>query len=283
MTRQLMIPIRAALLGAVLSVVFTVAVGSPPARAYVLDSTQIFGHTAEAMGAIATLRCHQKLLIYPQTPDTPPTIFEETTIYVMPLRFRSDIVSTRIRRTHLVYAGRSLTVIDGRTVVGESPFDRYQGILRSRTRGQLMQSARQLGIDTDISSLGRIEQSVVFVIGADYPDESVSQLAIDKKTFFPVRLLLVVPGSRMEIYYRKWQPVQKSWFPYQITFHINGHLAREIRVTELEANPSVPADLMDLEALKASAAPSDSAPQRQNQEAVDTVQQAVEDFQKKFE
>ncbi|WP_155323255.1 hypothetical protein [Desulfosarcina ovata] len=283
MTRPFMIPIRTALLGAVLSVVLTVAVAPSPARAYVLDSTQIFEHTAEAMGAIATLRCHQKLLIYPQTPDTPPTIVEETAIYVMPLRFRSDVASTRIRRTHLVYAGSSLTVIDGRTVVGESPFDRYQGILRSRTRSQLMQSARQLGIETGISSLGRVEQRVVFVVGADYPDESVSQLAIDKKTFFPLRLLLVVPGSRMEIYYRNWQPVQKSWFPYQITFHTNGHLDREIRVTELEANPPVAADLMDLEALKASAAFYDSAPQGQDQEAVDAVQQTVQDFQKKFE
>jgi hypothetical protein len=240
------------------------------------------------MGKITALQANQKLLIYPQTPETLPMVYDETAIYVMPERFRSDILSDQIQRTHLVFANSSMTVIDGRMAVGEDPFDLYQQLLRSRTRPRLMQTLNRLGVETAISSLGRIEETVVFVIGARYPDESVSQLAIDKETFLPIRLLLVDQGEtatdrRLEILYRNWQKAQNGWFPLQILFTINGRLAREIRVTDLRLNPTIPSALMDMEALQASVAlNSADTPQGQKQEAVDAVQQAVEDFQKNF-
>jgi hypothetical protein len=257
--------------------------------AYVLEGPHVLDLSAKAMGRIAALQVEQKLLVYPQSPETLPTVFDETAIYVMPERFRSDIASERIQRTFLVFADRSLTVIDGRTVVGENPFDIYQRLLRSRTRPRLIRTLNQMGVETAISSLGRLEERVVFVLGARYPDESVSQLAIDKGTFLPARLLLVDGdaedgGRRLEIVYENWQKVQSGWFPFQVQFYVNGRLAREIRVADLRINPSIPSSLMDLESLKASVAENNAAtPQGQKQEAVEEVQQAVEDFQKKFE
>ncbi len=274
---------------AVFSVMFLTATTPGQAVAYVLEGPHVLELSAEAMGTIASLQANQKLIIYPQTPDTAPTLYDETATYVMPQRFRSDIVSDQIQRTHLVFADSSITVIDGRLAGGEDPFDLYQQLLRSRTRPHLMRTLNRLDVETAISSLGRIEETVVFVLGARYPDESVSQLAIDKETFLPVRLLLVDRGladadRRLEIFYRSWRKVQSGWFPFQVDFIINGRLAREIRVADLRINPSIPADLMDLEALKASAARNDTdTPQAQKQEAVDAVQQAVQNFQKKFE
>lgn len=274
---------------AVLSVMFLTATTPGPAVAYVLEGPHVLELSAEAMGTIAALQASQKLLIYPQTPETAPTVYDETTTYVMPERFRSDIVSDQVQRTHLVFADSSITVIDGRIAVGENPFDLYQQLLRSRTRPRLMRTLNRLGVETAITSLGRIEETVVFVLGARYPDESVSQLAIDKETFLPIRLLLVDRGmaaadARLEIFYRNWQKVQSGWFPFQVVFTINGRLAREIRIADLRINPSIPADLMDLEALKASVAfEHTDTPEAQKQEAVDAVQQAVQDFQKKFE
>ena len=53
---------------------------------------------------------------------------------------------------------------------------------------------------------------------------------------------------------------------------------------DLRLNPSIPSELLDLEALKASVALHDAGtPQGQKQKALDAVQQAVQDFQKKFE
>ena len=274
---------------AAISIMLAMAAAPLPAVAYVLEGPHVLELSAEAMGTIAALQADQKLLIYPQMPESAPTRYDETATYVMPERFRSDIVSDQIQRTHLVFADSSITVIDGRLAVGEDPFDLYQQLLRSRTRPRLMRTLNRLGVETAISSLGRIEETVVFVLGARYPDESVSQLAIDKETFLPVRLLLVDQGvagadRRLEIFYRSWRKVQSGWFPFQVDFTINGRLAREIQVADLRINPSIPADLMDLEALKASAARNDiDTPQAQKQEAVDAVQQAVQDFRKKFE
>jgi hypothetical protein len=98
--------------------------------AYVLEGPHVLDLSAKAMGRIAALQVEQKLLVYPQSPETLPTVFDETAIYVMPERFRSDIASERIQRTFLVFADSSLTVIDGRTVVGENPFDIYQRLLQ---------------------------------------------------------------------------------------------------------------------------------------------------------
>ena len=274
---------------AVFSVMFLTATTPSPAVAYVLEGPHVLELSAKAMGTIAALQANQKLLIYPQTPESAPTVYDETATYVMPERFRSDIDSDQVQRTHLVFADSSITVIDGRMAVGESMFDRYQQLLRSRTRPRLMRTLNRLGVETAISSLGRLEETVVFILGARYPDESVSQLAIDKETYLPVRLLLVDRGTaaadtRLEIFYRNWQKVQSGWFPFQVDFYINDHLAREIRVADLRINPSIPADMMDLETLKSSAALNDTdTPQGQKQEAVEAVQQAVKDFQKKFE
>jgi len=274
---------------AVLSLLFLTTTTPGPAAAYVLEGPHILDLSAQAMGKITTLQAKQTLLIYPQMPETAPAIYDETVTYVMPERFRSDIVSDQIQRTHLVFADSSITVIDGRMAVGEDPFDLYQQLLRSRTRPRLMRTLNRLGVETAISSLGRFEETVVFVIGARYPDESVSQLAIDKETFLPTRLLLVDRGEavadrHLEIFHRNWQKAQSGWFPLQVIFSINGRLVREIRVADLRLNPTIPPMLMDVEALKASVALNHAdTPQRQKQEAMDAVQQAVEDFQKKFE
>ncbi len=274
---------------AALALLLVTATTPGPAVAYVLEGPHVLELSAEAMGTIAALQANQKLLVYSPMPETAPTVYDETATYVMPERFRSDIVSDQVQRTHLVFADSSMTVIDGRMAVGESPFDLYQQLLRSRTRPRLMRTLNRLGVETAISSLGRLEETVVFVLGARYPDESVSQLAIDKETFLPIRLLLVDRGTaaadrRLEIFYRNWQKIQSGWFPFQVDFYINDRLTREIRVADLRLNPSIPADMMDLEALKASIALNDTdTPQAQKQDAVDAVQQAVQDFQKKFE
>lgn len=282
-------PRWAAGLTAALSVILLTAIWSPAAAAHVLEGPHVLELTAKAMGRLTSLKIDQKRLIYPQTEDEGPTVLDETVVYVMPRRFRSDIVSDQIHRTHLEVSDQSLTVMDDRLTMTQDPFDLYQRLLRSRTRSQLMRTLNGLGVETAISSLGRIEETVVFVLGARYPDESVSQLAVDKQTFLPVRLLLTdgeieAADRRLEVYYDNWQKVQDGWFPIRVAFFINGRLAREIRVVQIYPNPSIPAELMDPEALKASIVATDTdAFQEQKQDAVDAIQQGVQDFQKKFD
>ena len=282
-------PKRTAFSIAVCLVILFGAIWHQTAFAYVLGGPHVLDLAAKAMGRLPPLKIDQKLLIYPQTPDAFPTALDETAIYLMPRRFRSDIVSDRINRVFLEIEDQSLTVIDGRMATDQDPFDQYQRLLRARSRSQLMKTLGTLGVETAVSSLGRIDETVVFVIGAHYPDESVCQLAVDKETFLPLRLLLTDkdiddPGQRLEIFYHNWQKIQDGWFPTQVVFFIGGNLVREIRVVQIYVNPSIPADLMDLEALKASvAAAQPDTIQDQKQETVEAIQQGVQDFQKKFD
>ena len=225
----------------------------------VLEGPHILELTARALGPMAALQVNQKLIVYPQTADAFPSVFDETATYVMPDRFRADTLFELNQRIHLEVGDRSLTLVDGRRTAEADPFDRYQRLLRSRNRARLMRTVNQLGVETAISSLGRIAGTVVFVIGARYPDESVSQLAVDKQTFLPTRLLLVdrdaaAQPHRLEIFYHDWRKVQSGWFPFQVVFVVDDHLTREIRVAALRLNPSLPADYLDMEALKASVA-----------------------------
>jgi hypothetical protein len=250
-------PIAAALLIAALLLVGPG--GAARAWSAVLEGPHILDLTARALGPMAALQANQKLIVYPQTPDTFPSVFDETATYVVPDHFRADTLFELHQRIHLEVGDRSLTLVDGRPTGEADPFDRYQRLLRSRSRAQLMRTVNQLGVETAISSLGRVAGTVVFVIGARYPDDSVSQLAVDQKTFFPVRLLLAgqdasVQPRRLEIFYYDWRKVQSGWFPFQVVFVVDGHLTREIRVAALRLNPSLPADYLDMQALKASVA-----------------------------
>lgn len=282
-------PVVTALLMALLLVTLTGASSPGPAGAYVLEGPHLLALTADAMGRIPALQLQQKVMITPPSPDRLPIVLDETATYIMPQRFRSDQVTDRMQRTHLVVGDSSLTVLDGRFVVADSPFDHYQRLLRSRTREQLMRTLSRMGVQTAISSLGRVDETVVFVIGARYPDESVSQLAVDKTTFLPLRLLLVdrhptAGGGRLVIFYHDWRKVQNGWFPFQVTFTIDDRLEREIRVADLQVNPSIPAEAMDLEAFAAGAAVRNAeSPDVRKQEAVEAVQEVVEAFRKKFE
>ena len=282
--------LRIGRLAAALAAMLFLATGPSGAQAYVLTGPHILELTAEAMGPITSLAVDEKLLIYPPLQESPATVLDETALYVMPLRFRSDIAADQVQRTHLVFGNQAVTVVDGRLTYGEDLFDRYQRILRSRTRSQLMHTLNRLGIETALSSLGRVDSRVVYVVGAHYPDETVSQLAVDKETFLPLRLLLVdgdptAGGMRLGIFYNAWRKVQKGYFPHQVTFFANGRLVREIRVTSLQSNPAIDPQRLDIEALVASIRQQadGDASQAQKHEAVEAVQQAVQNFQKKFE
>lgn len=274
---------------AVIAISFFVPVPTHRASAHVLEGPHILDLTAEAMGTITAIRVTQKRLVYGEGPDAQPTEYDESAIYVMPERFRSDIVSDQIHRTLLVFADSAISVTNGRIIEGQSPLDVYQQLLRSHSRWRLMRTVSLLGVETSISSLGRVADNPTFVIGAHYPDESVSQLAIDKETFLPTRLLLVDSNAgtmqqRLEVLFLDWKKVQKGMFPYKMMFSVDDHLTQAIEVTNVETNPVISDDLMDPEALRASVAVQSAGNLGQKkQETVNEIQKAVHDFQKKFE
>ena len=113
---------------------------------------------------------------------------EETLRFIFSNAFRSDAKSLDSERIYVVSGDTSLTVVDGNIVpAAANRFDLYKDILLFRTREGLAERLLELGVDVSVSSLGRFEGEIKFVIGAEYPDESVSQIWFDRETFLPTR------------------------------------------------------------------------------------------------
>jgi len=125
--------------------------------------------------------------------------------------------------------------------------------LRSRT--DLAQRLLDLGVDVSISSLGRFEGQLAYVLGAQYPDETGSQIWFDKETFLPIRWIISGEdpsgeSDTLEIRYLIWWKIGTSRYPSRIEFYQNGNLVRVNRAINLEENPTFPMELFDVEYLK---------------------------------
>jgi hypothetical protein len=176
--------------------------------------------------------------------------------YIFSQAFRSDARSNDSERIFIFSNGKTLTLIDGNSVPeAANRFDLYKDILFYHSREALVDKLWQLGVDVTISSLGRFEEKIAFVIGAQYPDESVSQVWIDKETFLPLRWIIhrVDPtgaSDTLEIRYRIWWKTGKIRYPSRIEFYQDGNLVRVNQAINLEENPTFASELFDIDYLK---------------------------------
>lgn len=261
-----------------------------PANAYLLQGPHLLELMTKNLGKTKSLFVSQKLILYDDSFEDGKIELIETLKYIFPEKFRSDIVSKNSKRIHVVSKGRSLTVIDGKTVAGhETIFDRYKDIILYNSRSALVQRLAHLGINVSVSSLGRFENKPVYVLGAQYPDESVSQIWLNKETFRPFRWIInsKKPGGRidfLEIRYYKWRKIGKIWYPMHIEFYQDDSLIRMIEVDEIKVDPGISAGLFDINRLK-STYPKDTqvlSKERQQGE-LSEVQKMIEEFKKIYE
>ena len=132
-----------------------------------------------------------------QAGASPPIQLEESIRYLFSQAFRSDIISDTNQRIYIYNAGQTLTVIDGRIAnFTESRFDLYKDLLLYRSRESLSERLLNLGIDVTISSLGKFEDQIALVVGAEFPDETAAQIWIDKETFQPLRMMIPAPHDK---------------------------------------------------------------------------------------
>ncbi len=215
---------------------------------------------------------------------------EESLRYVFSQAFRSDARSLETERIHIFSGNEVLTVIDGHIVPGaENRFNRYKDILLYRSREKLADRLLELGVDVFISSLGRFEEKIAFVIGAEYPDESVSQVWIDQETFLPLRWIIkssvgVADSSALEIRYGPWWKIGKTRYPSRIEFHQDGQLVRVSQVIKVEEDAIFSDALFDIERLKLSYPQASTQPALPDEsEEPSEVQQTIEEFKRIFE
>lgn len=270
-----------------------VGLWATPACGYVLKGPHILDLVIRKLAGAKTLQVEQSVMVEDPTLAGQSIELQETLRYIFPNQFRSDMQLENTHRIFVFAQGRALTVVDGAITPDRGGrFNRYKDLFLYNTRHLLHKALYTHGVDVGITSLGRMEDRVVFVIGANYPDDSVSQVWVDKERFVPLRWINVISSEdtelepeRFDFVYRNWQNVDGVWYPMQIdTFH-NQVPIRQTRVTKVQANGVIPGELMNilhLETLYQQAEASsseDGAPASD----VDEVQRTLEEFRKKFE
>ena len=215
---------------------------------------------------------------------------DESLRYVFSEAFRADSVSDDNQRIFVFRDGQTLTVIDG--VISNNAgtrFDLYKDLLLFRSREVLSERLSDLGIDISVSSLGKFEGQPAFVVGAEYPDETLPQVWIDMETFQPVRM--IIPGNSasystdfLEIRYSQWQKIGKIWYPMRTEFVQDGKTVRTIEVNGYQVDPNFSKDVFDIARLKSEYRQSVQTPDRAGEgDGLSEVQKTIERFKKIFE
>jgi hypothetical protein len=303
-------------------------IGASPLPAYVLQGRHVLDLVIEKLGRANTLFVSEKLIVYrmpgavgeqdPATEKEPvaplntaaddiPAVqkleahqeapametreFEGTLRYVFERAFRSDAKSPDSEQIHISTAvGRTLTIIDGNIVPETfSRFNLFKDILLYRSREAFAERLLQLGIDVSISSLGRFEDKIAFVLGANYPDESVNQVWIDKETLLPLRLIIRgIAGAdhsdKVEIRYLIWWKIDETQYPSRIEFYQDGDLVRVSQAKNFEVDATFSEDLFNIDRLKtvyprAPLNPITNEPAEEPSE----IQKTIEEFKRIFE
>ena len=217
---------------------------------------------------------------------------EETLRFVFSHSFRSDAKSSDSERIHVVSGDRSLTIVDGNIVPPvANRFDLYKDIFLYRTRELLSERLLQLGVDVSISSLGRSDGEIAFVLGAVYPDESVSQIWIDRDTFLPKRWIIqgIGEGSRsdvLEVRYLTWWKSGPVRYPSRIEFYQDGKLVRVNQIKSFREDDVFSEDLFDIEHLRSVYPPVPDQPHvpgEEEEEEPSEVQKTIDEFRRVFE
>jgi hypothetical protein len=264
--------------------------GAGPAQGYVLPGPQILSLMSDKITGFKTLRVDQRVTVVDAAVSADPVVYHETLNYIFPDQFRSDITYQTNRRIHVVSHGKTLTVV-GETIQagGRAHYDQYKDLLLFNSAYLLQKTLYKHHVDVGITSLGRLENRVVFVIGARYPDDAVSQVWVDQERFVPLRWLNVQlrgedSEDRWDFLYSNWQKVDGAHYPFKIeTFH-NQQLIRRIEVTKVDAGAVIDKGLFDIPKLR-SRYKQQIAPDagRQIPADMEEVQRTIDDFKKKFE
>ena len=255
--------------------------------AYVLQGPHILELMVQNLGKAKRLLVSQRVIIHDNAVDGDRQEVKETVRYVFPETFRSDVLSETTQRIYVFAKGVSLTVIDEKASIGgETRFDHYKDILLFHSRIMLAEMLSASGIDVSISSLGRFQGKIAFVVGIEYPDETHSQVWIEKETFRPLRWILKSDSTEnssdtLEFRYQNWQEFDTTVYPMKIEFFQDGTLVRQIQVDTVAVDPIFSENLFNISYLQSRYLP--KVPDKPEAEALNEVQKAIDEFKKRYE
>jgi hypothetical protein len=260
----------------------------PPLAAYVPPVPFLLQQMRQALGRADAFLVRQHVSIFTGGQQQTAAEVEETLKFWLPGRFRSDIDTRSMRRMHIVNGEKRLTAVNGR-IAGEAEnrYDRYKDIFLEQSGGTPESHADFLGVDSAITSPGRLAGRPVYVIGARYPDMTAAQIWLDKETFRPLRWVLPPSaGSReagvLDVRYVGWRQAASIWYPKEVRFYVDGIVVRQIRVEGIEVVDGFEAALFDTDLLQLALEAAPSLGPRPP-DAVEEVRAAIENFRRLYE
>ncbi len=215
-------------------------------------------------------------------------VFEETAWFKPSGKFRSEIIINNVKREYVSADDQAVTIIDRQIIsIDENPLMLYKDPFVFRGRERLAERLATLGIDMTVVSLGRFRDTVAFVIGAQYPDESVSQFWVDKKAFLPLRLLLKgnTEKSTVEIRYLDWKREPGFQHPMRVEIYQNDRIRRVICVRNIQSRGSETDGFFDVTALRTKY-PTISAEKEKDanlKEEKGDIQETIDNFRKLYQ
>lgn len=258
------------------------------AQGYVLEGPHILELMVQTLSGAKTVRVEQRVVLEKEAHTEQPLAFSEILSYAFPDRFRSDTAYEDTNRIFVRSAGETLTVMNNHRVeTPENRFDRYVNLLLYRSRPAVHRMLLSYDVDVETASLGRFEDRVVYVLGAQYPDESASQVWVDKESLLPLRWINASvddPDDRFEFIYRNWQKKDNLWYPALIEVWYQKARIRQIIAIDLQVDVALPGALFDIARLMQTFPLEEATvPPGETESDVDEVERTIEQFQRKFD
>lgn len=275
---------------------FWLAAGVYPAslHGYVLPAPYIIEQMSAGMGLPQQFQVTQVLHIARENSERPndrqsaaDPVFEQVLRYRLPGMFRSDIESPDIRHTHISVTGEAITVIDD-AVMAEPEYwlYGYKELFLYRDGQPLVDRLDDMGVNIYQTSIGRLDGTLCYVIGARYPDMDAPQLWVERDGFMPVRLVLTGAANNgeepeSEIRFSDWRRMSGMRYPGEISLIEKGDEIRKIVVESVDANPVFESGIFDIQALRSSL--KDDAAQENEPDLSDEIRREIEAFKRIYE
>ena len=259
-------------------------------HSYVLPAKQILSFMIERFGSARNCVVMQTTVIYDPSLEGGEREFDETLYYLYPDQFRSEVNTPDGEQVRVVGPEGAIFVTNGKIIAEtENRSDHFKDLLLYRKEDLLLKRLSDQDVDLGVVSLGRYKGKIAYVIGAKYPDESVSQVWIEKDTFRPIRYVLRGGGPideiLEEIEYAEYMQLEKGrWYPSRILFFQNGQLARMYLLKTIKVNSKLSNQLFDIAYLKTVSQPiTTPQPPPLPQSELDEVEKTIRDFTRTFE
>lgn len=162
--------------------------------------------------------------------------FTEKLWFSYPGKFRSEAVTGSHDMIFVESRGKYIKIIDEFIASKEKSLtDLYTDILLFRQPELLTRRLKKSGVDLSLSSFQRYDENIYFVLGIPpKEDEPSSSLWVEKDTFFPARYTIYKNDLFVDIFYKDWQKVSRTWYPMQIKIYRDGLLFTEITSDKFE-------------------------------------------------